>query len=306
MISINDPLITHRDDDRNNYIDWIRAVAVLLLVLDHSLLSFYTPPLAFPILLPYYYQSAWGIVLYRIVASWIMPTVMITAGYAACRSMGKRTEDEFLRERRERLLVPMFFTTCIIIPLCMIVANDYRPTLGHGWFLLDLLIFSFISTKIDFTKLPIYFLTIFPFVCIVFQWIWFLDILYQLCLFVSGFKVGSRFSRKLCVPYFILGILACIFAWDIYWIRLAGQFMLSYSIVSIPISCRELVPYLRKYSIGYYIVHFPVLAILAYFFYYTGTDEILSFLLAQLALPITLLVIRIPKLSKLLGIKDMQ
>lgn len=151
------PVRTSEVKIRRFDIDWLRIIAVFSVIALHSAVIF-----------------SWGLfnvkhtqhtllvdsaVIFFTV--WIIPLLFVLAGVAAKFSLDKRTPGEFSQERRKRLLVPAIFW--FVVPA--IIANVFKlnfllqlpgnPRLaftvvgtGHLWFILYLLIFTFVSLPI--------------------------------------------------------------------------------------------------------------------------------------------------------------
>jgi glucans biosynthesis protein C len=143
---------------RRTDIDWLRAGAVYLLLAFHSAQPFSSQewhvkdeqrPLAADL-----FTGA--------IAQWHMPLLFALAGWSIVPSIESRGADGLLRERRERLLVPLAFGVVTLMPLCAYVEErhkgefdgtfpEYLPqffssldhfTWMHLWFLAYLFVFT--------------------------------------------------------------------------------------------------------------------------------------------------------------------
>ncbi|HEX8745306.1 MAG TPA: acyltransferase [Thermoleophilaceae bacterium] len=143
---------------RRRDVDWLRAGAVYLLLLFHSARPFDSEdwhikdadrPAAVDLL-------SGGI------SQWHMPLLFVLAGWALVPSLERRGPEGFMRERRDRLLVPFAFGTVALIPLARYAelrhkdeADDsfleFLPTFFTGldrftwmhlWFLIYLYVFT--------------------------------------------------------------------------------------------------------------------------------------------------------------------
>jgi glucans biosynthesis protein C len=98
--------------DRQNYIDWLRAGAMFLLVFYHSGRLFDEEP--------WHIKNAVlneGInVFNRILDIWHMPLFFLLAGCSVWFALTYRTPGSFSKERVLRLLVPLIFGMLIIVP----------------------------------------------------------------------------------------------------------------------------------------------------------------------------------------------
>lgn len=107
-------------------IDWLRALAVLLLVPYHSALIFCNDGI-FPLrsgedseLLSYFVG---------IVDPWHMPLLFVLSGAGTWFALRFRKPSQYARERAERLLVPLIFGTLLIVP-----PQVYLQRLNEGRF----------------------------------------------------------------------------------------------------------------------------------------------------------------------------
>jgi glucan biosynthesis protein C len=102
----------HIQQDRQYYIDWLRAMAMFLLVFFHSARLFNEDP--------WHLKNAVeseGITIFtRVLDIWQMPIFFLLAGTAAWFSLGRRSPWQFTRERLSRILVPLIFGILVIVP----------------------------------------------------------------------------------------------------------------------------------------------------------------------------------------------
>jgi len=98
--------------DRQYYIDWLRGIAMFLLVFFHSGRLFNEDP--------WHLKNAVeneGINIFlRVLDIWQMPLFFLLAGTAAWFSLGRRSAWQFTRERISRILVPLIFGILVIVP----------------------------------------------------------------------------------------------------------------------------------------------------------------------------------------------
>ena len=96
---------------RHHYIDWLRNLAILYLFPFHTARvfdSFETN----------YVQGTPSVVTTDLIALsyWFMPLLFLVAGMASYHALQRRSPREYLRERVERLLVPLGFGLLVIVP----------------------------------------------------------------------------------------------------------------------------------------------------------------------------------------------
>jgi len=146
-------------------IDWLRAVAVVLLVPFHAALIFtrggINPIKSGETYAPLAFISGF-------MHQWHMPLLFVLSGVATCFALNRRSPGEYVKERTKRLLVPLVFGTFVLVPLCIYYErlntgrftgsypafyphffNGVYPrgnfTWAHLWFIAYLFVFSLIS-----------------------------------------------------------------------------------------------------------------------------------------------------------------
>ena len=94
-------------------IDWLRVLAVLLLIPFHT-------ARIFDIWEPFYAknaQSSWALSYFiAFVAPWHMPLLFLIAGAATWFALGFRTGGQYANERFKRLLIPFIFGLIVVVP----------------------------------------------------------------------------------------------------------------------------------------------------------------------------------------------
>ena len=159
-------------DARQQYIDWLRVLAVLLLFPYHTLRVFNADD-------PFYVKAAHLSVpvsyALNFISVWHMPLLFVLAGASTYFALGRRSSRQYLRERRLRLLVPLVFGIFVLIPpqtwyggrfnsgysaslLHYIVSGDFLRWniqnggdyyggfgIGHLWFIMVLFLLSVIA-----------------------------------------------------------------------------------------------------------------------------------------------------------------
>ena len=154
--------------ERRHDVDWLRVLAVLLLIYFHSAVIFSTGK--------YYVKneerSLAMTVFVTFVSQWHMPLFFLIAGAATRFSLDRRTGRQYVRERFKRLFIPFIFGTLVIVPpqvYYLLRSNPqyhdsyfqfyphfftfdfatpgYAGTFewGHLWFVLYLFLFSLIA-----------------------------------------------------------------------------------------------------------------------------------------------------------------
>ena len=97
-------------------LDWLRVLAVLLLVPYHSAIIFSSLPQTQVV---YVYDSQHSLLLMKTVDFmylWQMPLLFVVAGAACWFALGVRSGRRYLGERVNRLLVPLLFGMIVLLP----------------------------------------------------------------------------------------------------------------------------------------------------------------------------------------------
>ncbi len=161
--------ITNSTANRQDYIDWLRIIAVLLLIPFHTARLFdiwetnYVKNAVLSPLLSYQNAFLWA---------WHMPLLFLLAGASTWYALNLRGSYGYLRERFQRLLVPLVFGMLIVVPPQAYIArlhhagysgsyldflSDYFIIRGdltgytglftpaHLWFILYLYVFSVVT-----------------------------------------------------------------------------------------------------------------------------------------------------------------
>lgn len=158
---------------RKYYIDNLRLICILLLIPYHGAMAY----------------NCWGESNYifiepnRVLSSfvaavspWYMTLMFLLAGISARYSLRKRTEGQFLKERAEKLMIPLVSSTLLVAPILSFFADrtncgytggffehygvflsrwtdltgyDGGFTIAHLWFLLYLFVISLLGMAVD-------------------------------------------------------------------------------------------------------------------------------------------------------------
>lgn len=112
--------------ERRHDIDWLRVLAVLLLIYFHSARIF--DPWGFYVKNEPSSEAMGAFIGF--VHQWHMPLLFLVSGAATWFSLGSRTGGEYAGERLRRLIIPLIFGSLVIVPpqvYCMRLEN-----LAHG------------------------------------------------------------------------------------------------------------------------------------------------------------------------------
>lgn len=151
-------------------LDWLRVLAVLLLVPFHSALVFNLDPQRI-VYMKDVVQSDTLATMAGFIHLWHMPLLFVIAGAASWYALGRRSALAYLGERVQRLLVPLLFGVLALVPLMVnvhwlgrtgapsvaqayarfftgvtdLTGYDGRFTPAHLWFIMYLFCFSALS-----------------------------------------------------------------------------------------------------------------------------------------------------------------
>jgi hypothetical protein len=99
--------------ERRYDIDWIRILAVLLLIYSHSACIF-----GYPSWQVNNAQRSAGMTQFMFFTSlWHMPLLFLVSGIGTAFALRFRTVDQYLKERVKRLLIPLIFGMLVLVPL---------------------------------------------------------------------------------------------------------------------------------------------------------------------------------------------
>ena len=156
--------------ERRYDLDWLRVLAVLLLIYFHTAVIFYRGELGVFYVTDAIVDPALKIFI-LFVHQWHMPLFFFLSGAATWFSLETRTAKQYVRERLQRLLIPFVFGTLVLVPpqvYCRILStshdqksylqfypqffNGIRPSgnfeWAHLWFIVYLLVFSLVALPI--------------------------------------------------------------------------------------------------------------------------------------------------------------
>ncbi|MCB0637216.1 MAG: acyltransferase family protein, partial [Lewinella sp.] len=139
---------------RRHDIDWLRVIAIWLLIIYHLGIGF----------------QPWGVFIGFIQNNdsltglhapmfllnvWRIPLLFFVSGMGVCFAMRKRNWKELIRERTQRILIPLAFGTVAVVPWHTLLWQSYyhqdlayTPHPGHLWFLAN--IFAYVLLLLPF------------------------------------------------------------------------------------------------------------------------------------------------------------
>jgi peptidoglycan/LPS O-acetylase OafA/YrhL len=111
-------------------LDWLRVLAVLLLVPFHSAIIFSSTPQTQVV---YVYDSQHSLLLMKMVDFmylWHMPLLLVIAGAASWFALAVRSGRQYMGERVNRLLVPVIFGMVVLLPPTLYLWTRTVPALA--------------------------------------------------------------------------------------------------------------------------------------------------------------------------------
>jgi glucan biosynthesis protein C len=100
---------------RSHDLDWLRLLAVILLIGYHAAAVFYAGELGRFYVVDAHSSAALGVAV-TFVHQWHMPLFFFLAGAASWYSLQRRSAGEYVRERLRRLLVPLLIGILVLVP----------------------------------------------------------------------------------------------------------------------------------------------------------------------------------------------
>ena len=154
--------------ERHHAVDWLRVLAVLLLVPYHSAVIFDKGHVSYIKDQPNAVLEAFAHFLFQ----WHMPLLFLLSGAATSFALGFRTGGRYAGERVRRLLIPLTFGTLAVIPILVYCQRlfyqqfqgsyvRFYPSFfegiyphgnfswGHLWFLAYLFVFSLLGLPLS-------------------------------------------------------------------------------------------------------------------------------------------------------------
>jgi hypothetical protein len=133
--------------DRRFDIDWLRVIAIALLLIYHVLIVF--QPWGFYIGFIQSKETSDAIwIPMAMLNVWRIPLLFFVSGMGVCFSLRRRDWKQLLLERGRRILLPLVFGSFFIVPVHIFLFQKYygmelvySPGVGHLWFLLNICVY---------------------------------------------------------------------------------------------------------------------------------------------------------------------
>jgi hypothetical protein len=138
-------------DSRRYDIDWLRVIAIGLLIIYHTAIVFQPWGLMVGFITnKEQWEALWKPMLMLNV--WRIPLLFFISGMGVYFSYRSRDKWHLIKERTKRILVPFIFGSLVLVPLYMLVIQkyygwniEYLPNPGHLWFLGNIFIYVLIT-----------------------------------------------------------------------------------------------------------------------------------------------------------------
>jgi peptidoglycan/LPS O-acetylase OafA/YrhL len=128
-------------------IDWLRVIAIALLLIYHVVIVF--QPWGFYIGFIQSIETSDAVwIPMALLNVWRIPLLFFVSGMGVCFALRRRNWKQLLLERGRRILVPLIFGSFFIVPIHVFIFQKYyiqdivySPSVGHLWFLLNICIY---------------------------------------------------------------------------------------------------------------------------------------------------------------------
>ncbi len=141
-VNLDDTVAQRRRYD----VDWLRTLALTLLIIYHVVLCF--QPWAVHIGFPQNNSALEGIWPFMAALNiWRIPILFLISGMGVCFAMERRDWKQLLKDRTKRILVPYLFGIVVLQSIVTIALPylgwqaEYIITFGHLWFLLNIFLY---------------------------------------------------------------------------------------------------------------------------------------------------------------------
>ena len=141
---------------RRHDIDWIRVIAIGLLLIYHITITF-QPWGIFLLFIPNKESIEMLWIPMTLLNVWRIPILFFISGMGVFFAIKKRNWKLLILERTRRILIPLIFGFFVIVPIHLFILQkffrqdlNYSPGYGHLWFLANIFIYVVILSPIFF------------------------------------------------------------------------------------------------------------------------------------------------------------
>ncbi|MCB9259143.1 MAG: acyltransferase family protein [Ignavibacteriales bacterium] len=227
--------------DRRYDIDWLRVIAIALLLIYHVAIVFQS----WGIYIGFIQSPVSSEILWIPMAMlnlWRIPLLFFVSGMGVCFALRRRNWKELLFDRTKRILLPLIFGSLFIVPIHIIIFQKYynqdisfSPSFGHLWFLSNIFLYVLMIIGVSFLDKN-YDYKFFNFLRKL------LKHPYLIYLFIIPFVIEAELTNPLYFSVyignahgFILGMLAFFFGFlfvavgDVFWISVTKMRFISFA-----------------------------------------------------------------------------
>jgi len=149
--------------DRRYDIDWLRVIAIALLLIYHITIVFQPWGVYIGFIQSVETSEAIWIPM-SLLNVWRIPLLFFVSGMGVCFALRRRDWKQLLMDRARRILLPLIFGSFFIVPIHVFLFQKYygqeimySPSVGHLWFLANICIyvlqiigFTFLEKNYDY------------------------------------------------------------------------------------------------------------------------------------------------------------
>lgn len=137
-------------------VDALRVIAIGFLLVYHTAICFqpWGGMIGFPVA-PNSWLELWPAM--TMLNVWRIPLLFFVSGMGLHMAMGQRTTRDLIKERLQRIGIPLLFGSLVIVPLQNVLLLhyynlpiSYMPGMAHLWFLANIIVYALVLVAIRF------------------------------------------------------------------------------------------------------------------------------------------------------------
>ncbi len=138
------------DSTRRYDIDWLRVIAITMLLIYHTAIGFQSWGLMIGFITNQQpWENLW--LPMTMLNIWRIPLLFFVAGMGVYFAIQKRNWLQLIKERTTRILLPFIFGMLFIVPLHLLLLQgyygwdySYNPNPSHLWFLVNIFVYTIV------------------------------------------------------------------------------------------------------------------------------------------------------------------
>lgn len=141
--------------ERRYDIDWLRVIAIFLLIFYHVLIAFVPGVPEAIFMIPSEERSIYFFIPGLLLNIWRIPLLFFISGMGVAFAMHRRNIKELIKERSMRILLPYVFGALTLGPLILYIGMlylripyGYIPVSMHLWFLLNIWLYAVVFSPL--------------------------------------------------------------------------------------------------------------------------------------------------------------